>query len=172
MASLRAELQKITHDGNLENHARRIAELRAQVPHSIEILTKPGDNLRYNCIMHALGVPENTELIGLVMRCPRSIHPNTRFLKFLKDRGILSPIAQLAAGQVVTYSNGRGIRHAGRTISELVVESKWGIGHLYRHALMEVPSSYGNKLSYFAPPDAQAVVGEFIEFARSQGARV
>lgn len=65
MASLRAELQKITRDRNVANHARRIAELRVQLPHSIEALTKPGDSLRYNCVMHALGVPDNKELIRL-----------------------------------------------------------------------------------------------------------
>jgi len=171
MASLRTELQKITRDA-LANHPRRITELRALVPHSIEVLTSPGDDLRYNCIMHALGVPKEKELIRLVMRCPRAVHPHTRFLKFLKDRGTLIPVKRPAAGLVVVYSNGRVIRHAGRAISESMVESKWGIGHLYQHPLMEVPSSYGSKIAFFAPVDAHSVVQEFIEFARSQGVRL
>lgn len=106
------------------------------------------------------------------MRCPRSVHPNTHFLKFLKDRTILLPVDRLSAGLVVTYSNAKGIRHVARAISKSMAESKWGLGHLYRHALMEVPSSYGSKLSYFTSPDAAAVVGEFVQFARCQGARV
>src|SRR5438046_661317 len=101
MRSLRTELQKITRDRNITNHERGITVLRERVPHSIKMLTNPGDDLRYNCVMHALGIAKDKEFVSLVLRCPRTVHAGTRFLKFLKDRSTLVPVEHPTPGLLV-----------------------------------------------------------------------
>jgi hypothetical protein len=51
------------------------------------------------------------------------------------------------------------------------VESKWGIGHLYRHGLLEVPSPYGDELEYFGAIDSNTALAELVNFARENGVR-
>ena len=172
MASLRKELQNITREANTAAHASAIDALQRRIPHCIEVVKDLADDLRYNCVMHALGVAKDEELIALVWRCPRDVHPSTQFLKFLKDRGTLVAVKSAAPGVIVVYSNSRAIRHAGRVIADSEIESKWGIGHLYRHALMEIPSSYGSKVEFFAQLDRESVIKEFVTFAKAQGARL
>ena len=56
----------------------------------------------------------------------------------------------------------RGGRSAGLYMAPNLVLSKWGVGPLFRHALWDVPKSYGDALRYFKQPD-QAKVDAFIK---------
>ena len=71
-------------------------------------------------------------------------------------------IDQLEPNDLVVYYKGQQKVHVGRYIAPNLVESKWGLGPLFRHGLWDVPKSYGEALKYFKPPE-QAKVDAFIK---------
>lgn len=123
--------------------------LRKEIPHSIEMLSGPNDNLRYNCVMYALGIEENQEYIELVYACPEDIHGDTSFVQFLIQNGDLDERKHPELGLLAVYFDEGVVRHIGRLISESRVVSKWGIGQLYEHDILNVPRSYGGIVRYF-----------------------
>ena len=79
------------------------------------------------------------------------------------------PVAQPVAGSLVVYLESGRVRHIGRLRAVDLVESKWGVGHLYRHGLFEVPASYGTEVRHFAPISRDQTIDEYVEYAREHG---
>ena len=168
---LRAQLQQITDTQDLSRHRPMLEVLRQEIPHSIRMLSGPNENLRYNCVMYALGIEEDREYINLVLACPEEVHGDTAFTQFLIQNGDLDEQKHPASGLLAIYFNEGVVRHIGRLISESRVVSKWGWGQLYEHDIPDVPSSYGDVIRYFNTAERDQVVRRFIEFAESQGVR-
>ena len=60
----------------------------------------------------------------------------------------LSRLMGLPMGDFVIYFNGVTVRHSGIWMGGRV-QSKWGTGHLWEHALHEVPLRYGDEVGFF-----------------------
>jgi hypothetical protein len=113
---------------------------------SIKLLSAPGDDLKYNCVMFALDVLGNQQYLDLLYQLPDCIHADTNFLKFLIDQGqlVIEP-----SGNLIIYSDNKKITHIGKVDVADRVTSKWGIGHLYEHAIFEIPIDYGDTFHYY-----------------------
>ena len=169
---LRTRLTEITENGKPESHIDLIEGLRPQHPHSIVALTDVSSDLRYNCSMYAFGIEQNQEYVDLVMALPAHIHADTKFIEFLIDRGYLAETDKPSPGLVAVYLDNGQVRHIGRLVSEARVVSKWGLGHLYEHEVLEAPSSYGDKVRFFTPPLLGEVVALFRKYAKARRAVV
>ena len=72
---------------------------------------------------------------------------------------------------LVVYRLNGALTHIGKMLSLERIESKWGIGHLYRHALLEVPAQYGDEMEFFDAIDVDTALDELSIFAREFGVR-
>jgi hypothetical protein len=64
------------------------------------------------------------------------------FLRSFIDRGILKPCTP-TPGALVTWSSADGLKHVGVLAAPNRATSKWVVGYLFEHGLLEVPASYG-----------------------------
>lgn len=166
---LRARLQEITDSNDISSHGALIELARQCAPHTIELLTGPNDNRRYNCVMFALGIEVDPEYFAMAYRCPDGIHASTQFIQFLVDRGYLVERESQGAGALIAYLEDGQFRHIGIIAEGGRVRSKWGIGHLYEHSRFETPASYGSSVRIFEPMEREAVLDAFFEFAELHG---
>lgn len=120
--------------------------------------------------MFALGIETDPEYFAMAQRCPEEVHAGTRFVRFLVDRGFLVEQPSPERGLLIAYLEERRFRHIGKLTDRGRVQFKWGIGHLYEHALFEVPDSYGDALRFFCPVERDLVLEAFFEFAELHGA--
>ena len=171
MTDLRTRLRDVTENGMPESHPRLIEQLRAMYAHTIEVVPSPAPIDRYTCAMYAFDLVEDEEYRNIVLAARGPVYASTGFVQRLIDHGTLEPLDQPLAGALVIYRLNGAVTHIGRMISRDRIESKWGIGHLYRHALLEVPSQYGDELEFYAAIDADAALDELADFAREHGVR-
>lgn len=61
--------------------------------------------------------------------------------------------------------------HIGKMLSPERVESKWGVGHLYRYGLQEIPLQYGDEVEFFSGIGLDSAFHELLEFAKENGVR-
>jgi hypothetical protein len=90
----------------------------------------------------------------------------------LLDKGLLAEVtvADARDGDLVFYFGDDGrFKHAGVCRDNGQVVSKWGIGHLHRHRLFEVPESYGTKVRFFTKLLYEEAFEHFMEFAEDEG---
>jgi hypothetical protein len=59
--------------------------------------------------------------------------------------------------------------HAGLVLANHRVASKWGVGHLYEHALWEVPQSYGSATRFLKRLCHDEAMDYFIQYAKDKG---
>jgi len=148
---LRALLDKLTDNDvtKLASFPAGLAAISAEAPHSIRILSAPSSdpNTEPNCVMYALG------LIGkLEDPCTPlgRYYADMRFLRSLIDSGVLHPCSP-TSGCLASWSSPGGLKHIGKLVTAYRAASKWGIGYVCEHALLEVPANYGDHISYYAP---------------------
>jgi hypothetical protein len=167
MNALRTRLREITENGAPDTHPQLIDELRQTHPHSIEVVESPAPISRYTCVVHSLDLVEDEEYETIVLASPKHVFASPGFLQRLIDCEVLNHIGQPQPGSLVVYRAEGAATHVGKMLSPDRVESKWGIGHLYRHALLEVPSH--DELQFFNAIDADTVLDELVEFAKENG---
>lgn len=160
------ELRQILQDITLNHpsaHPQLMHERTAN--HSIKIVSPLGNGLKYNCVMFALGAVDNPQYIDLINHLPddRDIHADTNFLKYLIEQGQLIPDPN---GNLIIYSNDEKITHIGKIDSADRVQSKWGKGHLYDHAILEVPEDYGNHYSNYQLNDTFDFMSSFEKYLK------
>lgn len=166
---LRERLHRIAYDYDPIYHLKLIEALRAEHPHSVRPMTDRSSNLRFNCVMYALDAHEDQLLINLVLRCPYEVHPSTAFAQFLIDKGHLVECSAADGTTLVVYLKDDKIKHVGRLVAGNRVVSKWGVGHLYEHDFMEVPSSYGDTIRFFRRHGEKPIADLFRAFAEANG---
>lgn len=110
--------------------------------------------LFYNCHHYVFDIGMGEEWCKVGESIPKSLDHDT--VRFLRNKGF-EMIEKPQDGDVVAYrkrwphsyygrkyyTNHWGIFEDGRTTS------KMGIGHIYRHPLMAIPKSFGNKIAFF-----------------------
>lgn len=166
MADLRARLETITKNENIDAHPDAIDSLKSEFSHTIRLIERGDPAKPRNCYEYAFGI--NRELahwIGSQRLRDLFVGP-----KFVTERllPLLSPIEQseLQDGDLVLYFDGDSPTHAG-TMKGTRVVSKWGKGHTYEHDIDEVPASYGNTRRHYSKmPDSEAT-RRFVEYVRS-----
>ena len=138
-------------------HSKHVEDLRKQCAHSIKCVEDAGGN-RSDCFSYALEIPSKiliaTDRIILVEFFSSPI------LKLLKESR-----KSIDGGLVVYFSDDKP-KHIG-VISNGRVVSKWGKNPAYNHALLEVPTAYGDKIRYYQKPPDRLITTSFIEFVRS-----
>jgi hypothetical protein len=167
-----------------DTHRAKLEALRRTTSHSIEVLTDDNGHFAFNCVMHAFGVEQDARYVRLARLCLeldpnddpspeyQGVHADTGFVEFLISEGFVSERTAGSPGDVAVYYSEKRVKHIGRVIENSRVASKWGLGHLYAHALAEVPSNYGTTVRFFnglAPADT---LKAFVKYAASKGIRL
>jgi len=146
---LRAELEAIIKPDDPKSVADQIAavnELRNRYGHTIDVVETVADASRapgqYNCYMFALGVQRSQAILELL--ADPYIKLGNGFMAWLLVNSHLSAVdpTTVTPNPVVLYMTSESPVHAGRWDRDRVV-SKWGLDHVWRHRVYEVPSSYG-----------------------------
>ena len=152
MINLRIKLQEITDNNlNVDDHISAIEEIRNVYLHSIYIMPSAFDEPleQYNCVMHALDLAargfDPCDFKG-------RFYANTEFLSDMIEKGHIEECNQ-KNGNIITWSNNERIMHVGLILDNDIAISKWGIGHLYKHGLHEIPENYGSQINYYKPID-------------------
>jgi hypothetical protein len=142
-----------------------MVELANRHRHSIRLLTEVGAvpaAERFNCHTYALDLYESPEVR---QHWTRLVFPNADFMRSLVATMLTERDGRDDDTLVVYYLAG-GIEHSGRQWDGRV-RSKWGNGHIWEHALHEVPLSYGDTVRFFRPPAREEAVAAYVAFARS-----
>jgi hypothetical protein len=118
--------------------------LNERIPHSVRLHERFSRAIyETNCFMVALDIkPDAVTDMRL-----GDIFPGKHFVNFLLANGYLCEVAK---GSVVVYFRGDSPVHAGKHDGAVVI-SKWGAAatHIWRHALWDVPRSYGDEVRFF-----------------------
>jgi hypothetical protein len=170
-AELRQALDEITRTLPREKHPALIAGLRLAQRHGIEPAHAPEiadiPLTKFTCFMHAFDLIRSAPIIKIAQTF-RDTYPGGDFVSYLVAH-CLSEVSQEAArdGDLVVYSNGGRIVHAGKLNAGRVV-SKWGTGYLWEHAIAEIPGSYGEEVRFYRAV-SQAVAEEaFVAYSRKR----
>jgi hypothetical protein len=149
VADLRNALHDMTHDGSaISTYPGKLQAIAEMFPHTICALPSHTNAQLddFNCVMHAFG------LIGR-FECPCDhmgrFHADTIFVRHLVDCGSLNPCGEVVGGLVV-WSKHSVIRHVGVIAGDDRAISKWGIGYIFEHGLLEVPQDFGSELTFYS----------------------
>jgi hypothetical protein len=149
---LRAELQRLTVPPEgadlswLDAQIREIEALNERIPHSVQLHERCSPAIgEANCFMFALGI----EADAVRDKCLGQVFPGKRFVEFLLAN---EHLCEVEGGPIAIYFRNGVPEHAGTWDGDTLV-SKWGGGgsNIWRHALWDVPASYGNEVRFFAP---------------------
>ena len=157
LVSLRRELGAITKDKNVGNHAAKIRALSQTHPNTIEVLNWQSDLSMCTCGMYVFGFHDWSLYPKIAERGPFA---GAEFINWLLYKKHLRPLQseQFTLGSLICYFDvlGQDVawKHIGRALPGSRVESKWGTGLALRHAIWEVPDSYGHVLECYAPISA------------------
>ena len=174
MTNLRQRLSEIADNGLPHTHASLLSDLNQEFPHSIELVTSITPINSYTCVMYALDFVDDPIYTQITLNLPayKNIFASTVFLNRLILRGHLQKQGTPNEGLIIVYSDAGKIKHVGRLLSDTRAQSKWGTGHLYRHALLETPKQYGSELSFFTPIDHDLALDQYVEYARENCLRL
>ncbi len=148
--SLRKYLDTIMHSDGGDNWWKPDLfqeKTRALIPPELEIVTAPpsADN-NYNCFLHVLGLSEDKD----ILQNSKGFIYDVLFQKLI-DEGLLVYTSSPQDGDYVLYRDSKNypgvITHIGIKDGDKVI-SKWAWGPLIRHAVLDVPESYGSEISF------------------------
>ena len=166
---LRSELQRITETSGF-NQEGDITTLGTTHPHSISLVAASTEHPHgYNCFMYALGLAVLPDRLAALASEHEEAFPSARFVARLVEKGLQEiAAADAEEGDLALYFDEAGNpRHSGVLQGGFVV-SKWGAGHIWKHLLFEVPSSYGVTVRFYRRINRDDVLRLFEEFAVAQ----
>jgi hypothetical protein len=175
-SDLRAALDAITNDKVLlKDHLPRIAALARDFPH--KIIPQPATHTPgFNCFAYAFGLWDQ---LGYrrIAAAEHVAGENRFFASSAFARGLFHTDAldrvcrrDCRAGDIVLYGAEAQPLHAARLIEGQQVQSKWGRGHLYAHALWEVPARYGHTVRFCRPTGRLSFDVAFDQFVQGDPA--
>jgi len=172
---LRDALDVITRHHVNDDVGRQISEianLALKYPHTIslvrEAVSSRPETFQFNCYQHAFDLV-NVESVTRVMKDWGSVYPGRDFVQFLVESRLQEiSVEKVNTGDHVVYAAGRQIEHAGRVVDD-GIESKWGLMHLWRHGVYEVPWHYGSTVRFFRRLPQEDLIRAFLEYAAIRG---
>ena len=168
---LRQRLQEMTENEDIGQHEALLQNIAANHPHSIRIAQSPHPINRYTCLMHAFDFTEKSEYIAIADYRLGRVYAGAAFAHWLIENDELEeiPSQEAQAGDLVMYFRDGAFKHVGLLQPNARVLSKWGIGHLYDHEILEVPESYGTDLRYYRGLSHDDAFDVFTQFAEANG---
>jgi len=169
---LREELQYITdtYTGEeVERQVELITELPERYPHSIRLLSKAipyrPETFRFNCHQYAFDLLQSEEV--RLTGSKYNKFPNKDYVAWLIENELIEvTVSQAQDGDFVVYFSSGQVKHSG-VYRNRKVHSKWGLCHLWEHAIHEVPTSYGDEVSFFRKIDRERCIVAFVRFAEA-----
>ena len=172
-SKLRARLDTITSSPP-DEQLTAIEELRAEFSHSIVL--REGANsshIPFNCYEFAFDIA-GAPAVNIILT--EGDAKKNEKLAVTDDfvSGLLREVLaertpdSVTDGDIIIYFDNNTPTHAGKVKKGRVV-SKWGTGHLWEHAIYEVPLSYGNRHKFFLPVDRDDILVRFIQYAKAHG---
>lgn len=161
----------MVENDDVAQHATLLQGIVANHPHSINIEHSPHPIDRYTCLMHAFDFTGKAEYIAIADYGLGRVYAGADFAHWLFANGKLEEISNQEAlsGDLVIYSKNGNFKHVGVLQPHGRVTSKWGIGHLYNHEILEVPESYGVDVKYYRSLSSDHAYNVFVKFAEEQG---
>lgn len=130
-------------------------DIRPHFPTQLTIIAPPlPEAENHNCFVYALGLSGDKDII-------RESHGfiYSAFIQHLLNQNLLVKTGNPVPGDLVFYQDlvnyPSEITHAGILQPDGFVISKWAWGPLVRHALMDVPASYGDTVWYVKAPSKE-----------------
>ena len=147
-----------------------VAGLADEHPHSIRLLVAADRECRetwaFNCHAYTFGLRDSDDVLRNVTR---KTFPNAAYVEWLLAH-VLIETDEPADGDFVIYFTGVTGQHSGIWTGARV-RSKWGTGHLWEHALHEVPLRYGDEVGFFSAVPAERCIAAFVAFAQARAPR-
>lgn len=170
--TLRERLEDVFEAESWSEYLTLLAKVSSQFKNKIVLLDSPNPVERYTCVVHVLDFTEKPEFLAIDSRGFNVVIAGPNFLHWLLAKELLTEVAEPDAceGYLVLYfdQNGR-IKHAGLTLGNGRVESKWGKGGLLQHDIFEVPASYGSNVRYFRRVQSDQALEYFKCYAKEKG---
>ena len=170
---LRKKLEEMTHVDDVSRHPALLAILTRECPNTVIVLNSVHPIRRYTCVMHVFDFADKPDYAAIATSGLGKIFAAGDFVHWLLDHDHLVEVAQseARADDIALYFSEAGrFKHAGRTLEDGRIVSKWGIGHLYEHEVLEVPESYGNSVRFFRGLSYEEAFERFLRFAEEKGA--
>lgn len=151
----------IEADGGINWWKPELFELKTKslLPGELQIISGPPkreDN--YNCFVFVFGLQGDTEFLG-------GENPvQQEFVKYLILNKILIPTETPLSGDLVFYENEQEITHGGVVQDGNMIISKWMWGPIIVSRLLDVPASFGNKISFFKSLRAEEIKKCYIAY--------
>lgn len=123
-----------------------------KLPSELSLVELPAQNLvwQYNCFAFVLHLEHHPELsqpynVGYIY---------SPFIKKLIEAGELVRTDNPKQGDIILYNTTEGeteYTHAGFVTEDGLILSKWSGGPLFKHGIFDVPTFYGDHVTYFNP---------------------
>ena len=153
-----------------------IAELATEFPRRIRLVCEAiqgePETFKFTCFEFALDLRGSREVRRIAANQPNGspLYPSPEFVEYLiAERLGEVPAENASPGDLVAYSNGARITHAGVLVAPGLVISKWGLMRLWAHGTLEVSARYGSHVRYFKRLRRGECVEAFLVFARRFG---
>ncbi len=147
----RKALEKATQ-GIPRKHPEAIKSLFREYPHSITLECNPNMmDTKSDCFTYAFKekIPQNIIDKIYSQEGERSNNNEDDRFQELLDNGFISfHDTQKDDDDTILYFENNVVKHFGKIEGDKII-SKWGgKGHIWKHAVFEVPFSYGNTVKY------------------------
>jgi len=161
----------MTENEDVTQHPAMLQNIAIAHAHSIRVVESLHPIDRYTCLMHVFDFAERPEYIAIADYGLGRVYAGADFAHWLIENGRLEeiPSDKAQACDLVMYFREGIFRHVGLVQLEGRVLSKWGTGHFYDHATLEVPESYGNEVRYYNAVSYESAFHIFTEFAEENG---
>jgi hypothetical protein len=150
---------EINNSRPFTEHKERIEALRASLPHTVTFLELGDSN--DSCYTYVLpySVPDRFKWGNSPESPFYGKNWGSSSVRFMVEKGALAPLeaGQNPAGAVAVYFSGEDPVHVTKIRSSGRMVSKWGAACAWEHGVWEMPSNYGEQVSYFRYPNRQAV---------------
>lgn len=170
---LRKQLESISQAYPRHQQWAYLERLAQYNKHNIRPVTDPWPENNYTCLVYALGLC-NSRVYQQIVARNEEVFAGPEFAQYLICQAAIKRSKQAQAGDLVLYCSGsdedKTVCHAGILDEDGLVVSKWGLGGLWQHGLLEVPASYGKNIHYYEAVDSERMLNWFLKFARSRGA--
>ena len=156
---------------DVDQHPEILRRISQQCPNTIRLLESQHPIGRYTCLVHALDFTEKPEYLAIAKYPFRCAFAGPEFAHWLIGGGHLKELSAGSAnrGDLILYLDNGQFKHAAIFLSDGRANSKWGVGHLFEHGILEVPSSYASEVRFFGRLPYDVAHGCFVDFARESG---